>query len=81
MSGPLQKTLMPLVIHRRALLIAAGALTLGGPAAAVADLMFDLLRETGAALVMVTHDPRLAARADRQVRMAEGRVLDETVAA
>jgi putative ABC transport system ATP-binding protein len=52
----------------------------GVNAAAVADLMFDLIRETGAALVMVTHDPRLAARADRQVRMAEGRVLDETVA-
>jgi putative ABC transport system ATP-binding protein len=53
----------------------------GVNAAAVADLMFDLIRETGAALVMVTHDPRLAARADRQVRMAEGRVLDERAAA
>jgi acyl-CoA thioesterase-1 len=37
MSGPLQKTLMPLVIHRRALLIAAGALILSGPAAAAPD--------------------------------------------
>jgi len=53
----------------------------GVNAAAVADLMFDLIRETGAALVMVTHDPLLAARADRQVRMAEGRVLDEAVVA
>ncbi len=47
----------------------------GTNAAAVADLMFDLVRETGAALVMVTHDPALAARADRQVRMGEGRVV------
>ncbi len=47
----------------------------GVNAAAVADLMFDLIKETGAALVMVTHDPVLAARADRQVRMAEGRAV------
>ena len=45
----------------------------GVNAAAVADLMFALVKETGAALVMVTHDTALAARADRQVRMAEGR--------
>jgi putative ABC transport system ATP-binding protein len=36
-------------------------------------MMFDLIRDTGAALVMVTHDSALAARADRQVHMAEGR--------
>ena len=47
----------------------------GVNAAAVADLMFDLIKETGAALVMVTHDPVLAARADRQVRMGEGKVV------
>jgi putative ABC transport system ATP-binding protein len=46
----------------------------GANAAAVADLMFDLIAQTGAALVLVTHDPALAARADRQVRMAEGRM-------
>jgi putative ABC transport system ATP-binding protein len=45
----------------------------GRNAAIVADMMFDLIAETGAALVMVTHDPALAARADRQVNMAEGR--------
>jgi putative ABC transport system ATP-binding protein len=44
----------------------------GRNAAIVADMMFELLAETGAALVMVTHDPALALRADRQVRMAEG---------
>jgi len=47
----------------------------GATAAAVADLMFDLVAEVGAALVMVTHDPVLAERADRIVRMADGRVL------
>ena len=40
----------------------------------VADLMFELSAETGAALVLVTHDEPLAARADRIVRMAGGRV-------
>jgi putative ABC transport system ATP-binding protein len=41
-------------------------------AAVVADLMFDLVAEVGAALVMVTHDPVLAERADRIVRMGDG---------
>ncbi len=40
----------------------------------VADLMFELLAETGAALVLVTHDPALAARADRTLVMAAGRL-------
>jgi putative ABC transport system ATP-binding protein len=53
----------------------------GANAALVADMMFDLIRETGAALVMVTHDPVLAARADRQVRMGEGRVVTHRVVA
>lgn len=46
----------------------------GATAASVADLMFSLVAELGAALVMVTHDPALASRADRIVRMADGRV-------
>ena len=41
-------------------------------AAAVAKLMFDLVAETGAALVLVTHDPALAERADRSVHMLAG---------
>jgi putative ABC transport system ATP-binding protein len=46
----------------------------GATAASVADLMFNLVAEVGAALVMVTHDPSLASRADRIVRMADGRI-------
>jgi putative ABC transport system ATP-binding protein len=46
----------------------------GATAASVADLMFNLVAEVGAALVMVTHDPDLATRADRIVRMADGRI-------
>ena len=45
-------------------------------AAAVADLMFDLVAEAGAALVLVTHDEALAGRADRRARMGDGRMAD-----
>ena len=41
-------------------------------AAIVADMMFALISETSAALVLVTHDDALASRADRTVRMADG---------
>ena len=41
-------------------------------AAKVADLLFGLVAEEGAAMVLVTHDPALAERADRQVRLSGG---------
>ncbi len=43
-------------------------------ASGVADLMFELLAETGAALVLVTHDAGLATRADRALTMADGQL-------
>ena len=39
----------------------------------VAALIFDLATEVGAALVLATHDQRLAGRADRVIAMADGR--------
>ncbi len=42
----------------------------------VIDLLFDLQREHGTTLVLITHDERLAARCGRMVRMADGVVLD-----
>ncbi|WP_394763535.1 ABC transporter ATP-binding protein [Phenylobacterium sp.] len=50
-------------------------------AAKVADMMFELVAETGAALVLVTHDESLAARADRAVRMRDGKVALESLTA
>ena len=47
----------------------------GTNGALVADLLLDLVRDSGAALAMVTHDDRLAARADRIVTMRDGRVV------
>jgi putative ABC transport system ATP-binding protein len=41
--------------------------------------MFDLVAETGAALVLVTHDEALAQRADRTVRLRDGRVAQESL--
>ncbi|AUL44050.1 ABC transporter ATP-binding protein [Bordetella parapertussis] len=42
----------------------------------VIDLMFDLHREHGTTLVLVTHDPELAARCGRQLVLAAGRLQD-----
>ncbi len=44
----------------------------------VIDLLFELNRESGVTVVLVTHDPELAARAGRVVRLAGGRVVADT---
>ena len=44
---------------------------------AVMDLLFALRERTGATLMLITHDPRLAARCDRQVHMIDGQVADD----
>ncbi len=41
----------------------------------VAETMFKLVRETGAAMLMVTHDPDMASRCDRAVAIDGGRVI------
>ncbi len=43
-------------------------------AATVMDLMLELVAETGAALLIVTHSDRVAARLDRRIHLARGRV-------
>jgi putative ABC transport system ATP-binding protein len=40
--------------------------------------LFDRLREAGQTLVIVTHDPRVAATADRLISMRDGAFVDET---
>ena len=49
--------------------------------ARVEALLFDLNREAGTALVVVTHDPELAARCERTVTLRAGRVVEDTGAA
>jgi putative ABC transport system ATP-binding protein len=47
-------------------------------AEAVMDLLRDLHRE-GATICMVTHDPRFARHAERQIHLFDGRVVEESV--
>jgi len=49
--------------------------------AAIADLLFNLQRDTGMTLVLVTHDEHLAARCRRCVRIHDGEVADDRVLA
>ncbi|MDY0882049.1 ABC transporter ATP-binding protein [Dongia soli] len=49
--------------------------------AVIVDLIFDLAREHGSTLMLITHDPALAARCARIVRLADGRVQEDGPAA
>jgi putative ABC transport system ATP-binding protein len=42
----------------------------------VIDLMFDLAERQSSTLILITHDPALAARCRRLVRLVDGRILD-----
>jgi putative ABC transport system ATP-binding protein len=44
---------------------------------AIADLIFALNRERGAALFLVTHEETLAARCGRVVRLADGKIVSD----
>lgn len=46
--------------------------------AVVVDLMFDLARQHKTAVVLITHDPGLAARADRVFTMTAGELTETT---
>lgn len=48
---------------------------------AVADLLFELNAQAGTALVLVTHDERLARRCEHTSRIDGGRIVDEAAAA
>ncbi len=41
------------------------------------DLLFAMARDNGATLMLVTHDPALAARCDRRVRIEDGRIAGD----
>jgi len=47
----------------------------------VIDLLTGMARAEGTAVVLVTHDPAVAAHADREVRVSDGRVGDGRVGA
>ena len=43
----------------------------------VIDLMFELAARHGSTLMLITHDPALAGRCRRLVRLVDGRILDD----
>jgi putative ABC transport system ATP-binding protein len=45
---------------------------------AVVEMLFARLAETGATLVLITHDAGLAARCDRVIEMRDGRIVRDT---
>jgi putative ABC transport system ATP-binding protein len=47
---------------------------------AIVDLLFRRLAETGATLVLITHDQELAARCSRVIRMRDGEIVSDTLA-
>ena len=48
----------------------------GDNARSVTRLLFDLQRHHGTTLVLVTHDPELAAQCDQHLRLVDGRMVD-----
>jgi len=46
--------------------------------AVVEDILFDLNREQGITLIVVTHDEDLAARCDRRIYIRDGLIVDES---
>ena len=46
----------------------------------VMELLVGIAREEDATVVLVTHDPRVAAYADREVMVRDGKVIDRASA-
>ena len=42
---------------------------------AIIDLFEQIRKEYGTTIVIVTHDPTVAARADREVKMLDGKII------
>jgi predicted ABC-type transport system involved in lysophospholipase L1 biosynthesis ATPase subunit len=45
----------------------------------IADLLFELRAQSDMTLILVTHNEQLAARCDRQIRLRDGSVVDDTL--
>ncbi len=51
----------------------------GETGAQIIDLMFRLSEQKGTTLLLITHDPALASRCARELRIADGRIVDDVV--
>jgi putative ABC transport system ATP-binding protein len=47
--------------------------------ARIVELLESLNRESGATVILVTHDPALAGRAERVIRLSDGAVVADTL--
>ena len=45
----------------------------------VLDLLLDRNKRAGTTLVLVTHDPEVASRADRKIVLKDGRIVEDTL--
>ena len=45
----------------------------------VLDLLLERNSHAGATLVLVTHDPEIAARADRKIVLKDGMIIEDTL--
>jgi putative ABC transport system ATP-binding protein len=45
----------------------------------IMDLLLNLNKQSGTTLIIITHDPKIAAQTERVIRLHDGRVLDEEV--
>ena len=45
------------------------------------DLLFQRVQDTGATLMLITHDEVLAARCARRVQLRDGRIVDDRITA
>jgi ABC-type lipoprotein export system ATPase subunit len=79
-GGPRQRVAVARALSNDPLVVLADEPTGNLDSAATLDVLrlFDNLHQDGQTLVIVTHDPRVAATADRLITMRDGRFVDET---
>jgi ABC-type lipoprotein export system ATPase subunit len=79
-GGQRQRVAIARALSNEPLIVFADEPTGNLDSAATVDVLrlFDSLREAGQTLVIVTHDERIAATADRLISMRDGALVDET---
>jgi ABC-type lipoprotein export system ATPase subunit len=79
-GGQRQRVAIARALSNDPLVVLADEPTGNLDSAATLDVLrlFDSLRSAGQTLVIVTHDPRIAATADRLISMRDGAFVDET---
>jgi putative ABC transport system ATP-binding protein len=79
-GGQRQRVAIARALSNEPLIVFADEPTGNLDSAATVDVLrlFDSLREAGQTLVIVTHDERIAATADRLISMRDGAFIDET---